>query len=100
MKKLPVICPQEYRGASEMVAVPCTRCCNWIKHEQRCDIYMGVEHLDPVAPADVPDCPAAARCQHQIQALPSPCPVRARGYLCESIVGEDHPLAFNAIMFE
>lgn len=99
MKKLPVICPQIYEG-TQMLAEPCTRCCNWSKPDRRCTVYMGVEHLRRVRASKIPACPAAARCQHQLQNNPNPCPVRARGYICESIVGEDHPLAFNAILFE
>ncbi len=89
------ICPQEYDGYV-MVQSTCTRCASWSKTESRCDVYIGVEHLARVRRSKVPDCPIADRCQHQIQSNPRPCPVRARGLICESVVGEDHPRAFNA----
>lgn len=89
------ICPQGYDGIKMFIST-CTRCCNWNKVDKACHVYVGVEHLRQVRRAKIPDCPAADRCQHQLQLGAKPCPVRARGLLCESVVGVDHPLAFNA----
>lgn len=99
-------CGQEYEGFTMRIA-PCVRarCPNWERN--RCGVHMGVEHLPTVPPDQVPDCPLRASCQHQAQSGPSPCPVRARGLVCESalrIAGvpeselSDHPLAFNAYL--
>jgi hypothetical protein len=93
------ICPQEYHGVT-MVTATCTRCSNWNKEDKACTVYIGVEHLRKVRQAKIPTCPIADRCQHQLQAGAEPCPVRARGLLCESVVGVDHPLAFNATDYE
>jgi len=103
MRRLPVLCPQEYVGVAEMRAVPCNRCtAGWGREEQRCTISVGCEHLPTVEPREVPDCPIQDRCQHQAQSE-GPCSVRARGMICESalvlagIPDQDaHPLAFNA----
>jgi hypothetical protein len=97
-KRLPVLCPQEYDGL-KMQVTTCTRCASWQKVEQRCNVYIGCEEEALAAPADVPECAIADRCQHQIQALPAPCPVRARGMVCESVVGVDSPIAFNAYAY-
>jgi hypothetical protein len=66
---------------------------------------MVCEHLPLVPAADVPACPISVRCQHQIQTFPAPCPVRARGLVCESalrFVGDldpmAHPLSFHAMI--
>jgi hypothetical protein len=93
------LCPQEYQGLT-MVVTPCTRCSNWGKEDKACNVYIGVEHLVRVRRSKVPACQIAGQCQHQIQSNPNPCPVRARGLICESVVGIDHPLAFNATMYE
>jgi hypothetical protein len=79
-----------------MQVTTCNRCSNWQKVEQRCNVYMGCEHEPEVPSQDIPRCPLETRCQHQLQKNPAPCIVRARGQVCESVVGECHPLAFNA----
>lgn len=96
LTRLKVICPQEYDGVTMQITA-CVRCTNW--QGDACNVYMGVEHLPPVVAADVPGCPESARCQHQIQRPAEPCPPRARGLLCESVVGPGHPLAFSAYDF-
>jgi hypothetical protein len=100
-KSLPVLCPQLYDGMT-MKVVGCARCHNWVESEKACHVEMGVEHLPLVSPCDIPACPMANQCQHQIQS-PDPCPVRARGLICESALRragvpepEDHPLSFHA----
>lgn len=81
MKRLPVLCPQAYEGIT-MLAVPCSRCADgWDRASMSCKIPTGIEHLPLVS--NPPDCPIANRCQHQRQLL-EPCPVRARGMVCES----------------
>ena len=98
MKRLPVLCPQEYEGVT-MLAVPCSRCADgWDRASSSCKIPTGIEHLPLVL--DPPDCPIADRCQHQVQ-LSTPCPVRARGMVCESalrLTGVQDPenIGFNA----
>jgi len=100
-RRLPVLCSQEYLGV-EMRTAPCTRCSvGWDRAAGRCSIPMGVEHL-PLT-AETPECPIADRCQHQIQSGSAPCPVRARGLVCESALRaggdprpEDSPIGFNA----
>jgi hypothetical protein len=84
---------------------PCERCANgWDRKTKACTVYMGVEHFPLVPPAEVPTCPIQDKCQHQVQRR-DPCPVRARGMVCESAFIEtgmdvseafNHPLAFNA----
>lgn len=106
MKRLPVLCPQEYAGVADMRAVPCNRCTSgWNKETKRCDITTGAEGFDPVPAAEIPACPIAERCQHQLQMAPEPCFVRRSGQVCESAFIADgmspeeaarHPLAFNA----
>jgi hypothetical protein len=98
--KLPVLCPQEYEGATTMRVVVCDRCVGWDRVARRCAIDTGAEDL-PLE-ALVPDCPIQDRCQHQIQS-DGPCLIRARGMICESALvfagvpnAERHPLAFNA----
>ena len=96
-------CPQNY-GGEGMRVKPCTRCSGgWNWTASVCEVETGAEHL-PLT-VDVPDCPIQARCQHQIQAGVSPCPVRARGMVCESALIESgmppetaasYPTAFNA----
>lgn len=96
------VCPQEYDGA-DMRVVPCTRCSiGWNQGMQKCVAPMGIEHL-PLE-TEIPDCPIQDRCQHQVQRGAEPCPVRARGMICESALVEsgmdpseafNHPLAFN-----
>ena len=83
----------------QMRVTVCIRCSNWDKPAHRCNVYIGIEHLPLVDRVAVPFCALADRCQHQLQAGTQPCPVRARGYLCESVVGDAHPLAFNAVDF-
>jgi hypothetical protein len=115
MKKLRVLCPQEYEGM-DMRAASCDRCSSgWDKSKGRCTVYVGVEHLPVLhdsSPSSrrgtkgaVPDCPIADRCQHQLQELPGLCAVRARGLVCESALvaggmapdaAVDHPDSFNA----
>lgn len=96
-QRLPVLCAQEYLGA-EMRIVPCerTKCGNWNKQDGRCTVATGAEHFPLVE--DPPVCPIQDRCQHQIQAGLQPCPVRSRGMICESALGDpEHPLAFHAL---
>lgn len=99
---LPVLCPQSYDGM-EMIVVTCSRCRQWVKSEGRCSVYTGAEHLPLVDASEVPECPLQSRCQHEIQAAPSPCPVRSRGMVCESALRfsgvpnpEDDPRSFHA----
>jgi hypothetical protein len=104
VRRLPVLCPQEYLGTS-MNVVLCTRCpSGWSKTEQRCIIPTGVEHLEESSA--VPSCPIQDRCQHQLQST-KPCVVRSRGLICESALiaggmsqneAMDHPLGFHADM--
>lgn len=104
MKKLLVLCPQEYT-ASTMNVTPCSRCRQWDKQSTRCTVYTGAEHL-PDEPAEkVPVCPIQDRCQHQLQTPDGPCVVRLKGLICESALvfdglsrhdAMDHPLAFHA----
>lgn len=104
-KRLPVLCPQEYSGVAEMNVTPCTRCSTgWDKASGRCTIYMGCEELPLVDASEVPECPIQDECQHHHQ-NEGPCPVRARGMICESALARagvqdpsEHPLAFNAMM--
>lgn len=88
-----------------MKVVGCTHCYNW--EGDRCGVETGAEHMPVVPPAYVPPCPIADRCQHQIQANPEPCVVRARGMVCESAMVKggfkpedamDHPCSFHAHM--
>ena len=102
--KLPVLCPQLYVG-TEMRAVGCTKCdVGWDDTAGECRVEMGCEHL-PLA-ASIPVCPLAARCRHDLQCAPAPCPVRARGMVCESALvygglspeaAFAHPNSFSAI---
>jgi hypothetical protein len=99
------LCPQEY-GPEGMRVTPCTRCnAGWDQASRTCTIPTGAEHL-PLEPADqIPTCPIQDRCQHQVQLGVIPCPIRARGLICESALIESglspedaasHPLGFNA----
>lgn len=98
------VCPQMYSGCGKMSATPCNRCnVGWNAKLGRCRVEMGVEHFPLVTAAEVPMCPIQDRCQHQTQRGEEPCPVRARGFICESALAlagvkhpEDHPLGFNA----
>lgn len=98
-----VLCGQEYNSEGMQVA-PCTRCrVGWSRSRRQCEVATGCEHLPLVSAADVPECPIQPRCQHQIQAGTQPCPVRARGMICESALRlagiaepESHPLGFSA----
>lgn len=102
MKKLIVLCPQQYDGAGFMQVTPCLRCkVGWDAKTKKCLVETGAEHL-PLAPP--PTCPLQDRCQHQLQSV-EPCAVRARGLICESALiwsglseadAMDHPLSFNA----
>ncbi len=98
VKRLHVLCAQEYEGTA-MRVVPCERgrCPNWDRARVRCVVDTGAEHF-PVETGPAPACPIQDRCQHQIQAGDRPCPVRARGMLCESVVGADDPRSFHAMM--
>lgn len=103
MKRLPLLCPQEYQGMT-MVAVPCSRCTvGW--DGRKCTVPTGAEHFpdDP----NVPTCPIQDRCQHQVQAAEGLCAVRRKGMICESALiagglseaeASDHPLSFHADM--
>ena len=99
-----VLCPQTYDGM-DMCVEPCTRCqIGWDTATRACTLEMGVEHLPLVGSGEVPACPMAGQCQHQLQ-RPDPCPVRARGMVCESALRwagdpnpENHPLAFHAMV--
>jgi hypothetical protein len=104
VKKLPILCPQEYVGV-EMRVTACTRCrSGWNRQTKTCRVETGIEHMPLVQPSEVPECPMSERCQHQRQlAAPTPCPVRARGMICESALAwagdpdpANHPLGFNA----
>lgn len=98
-----ILCPQNYLPDG-MRAKTCTRCTGgWNRAASACQIETGAEHL--LLAQSVPDCPIQDRCQHQIQAGASPCPVRARGMVCESALIEggmsleaaaSYPTAFNA----
>jgi len=101
-RHLPVLCPQEYTGMEMRMAV-CTRCHYWNGKANGCSVPTGCEHLPEEVPERVPECPIQDRCQHQLQVLPRPCVVRARGMICESALRfanvpdpEGHDLAFNA----
>lgn len=101
MKRL---CPQEY--SDDMRVTPCDRCAaGWDKRLKRCTVPTGAEHFPLVPAAEIPACPIQDRCQHQVQLGAEPCPIRARGMVCESALVFDgmdpsdafnHPLAFNA----
>lgn len=105
MKKLPVLCPQEYDGM-DMRAVPCNKCpTGWDKKLKRCTIDTGAAHLPDEKV--IPTCPIQDRCQHQLQSKNGPCQVRTKGLICESALIEggmspheasDHPLSFHAMM--
>jgi hypothetical protein len=83
MKKLRVLCPQEYEGITMRVTT-CTKCSSgWNKETQRCEVPVGCEHLPLVPQNEIPDCPIVATCRHQMQSV-GPCVVRARGMVCES----------------
>jgi hypothetical protein len=98
------LCPQEYDGL-EMNAVPCSRCSvGWDRKRRSCTVPTGAEHLPLVPSAEVPDCPMATKCQHQVQSK-TPCAVRARGMVCQSALkyagmsetdSFDHPQSFHA----
>lgn len=104
MNKKP-LCPQSY-DANGMHVTNCTRCAGgWSRKLRACVVDTGSEHLPLVQLVDVPDCPLAARCQHQIQRGSRPCPVRARGMVCESALvaggmtkeeAQADPRSFNA----
>lgn len=98
-----ILCGQDYVGF-EMRVTPCDRCRNW--RGTRCSIETGAEHLPLVPASEVPVCPIQDHCQHQVQAGAEPCPVRARGMICESALvfagmsrsdAMSHPLSYNAI---
>lgn len=101
-----LLCPQEYTGVAEMRATVCSRCpVGWDRKLKRCMVPTGAEHFPLVPEAEVPTCPIQDRCQHQVQRGAEPCPVRARGMLCESALiasgmseseAMNHPLSFNA----
>jgi hypothetical protein len=103
VKKLRVLCPQEYAGI-EMRATPCSRCAaGWDKTTKTCTIPTGGEHLPLVSAVEIPECPLQDRCQHQLQVAPAPCTIRARGLICESALAwagvpdpMSHPLGFSA----
>lgn len=100
------LCPQEY-DAADMRVTPCVRCSvGWDAKRKQCTIPTGAEHFPLVPEVEIPTCPIQDRCQHQVQ-LETPCPVRARGLVCESAFVEagmdpseafNHPLAFNAMV--
>lgn len=102
------VCAHTYEGMTPVLQ-DCDRCgIGWNKRANRCDAYLGVEHIALVASTEVPACLLSASCQHQVQE-PGPCKVRARGLVCElgliatgmSIAESmDHPLAFNANFME
>jgi len=108
VKKLQVLCPQEYEGSTLMNVVPCKRCQHWVKPLSRCSVDTGAEHLPDEPPEKVPTCPIQDRCQHQIQApIGEPCVVRKKGCICESALiysglsradAMSHDLGFNAGM--
>ncbi len=91
-----------------MRATPCIACpSGWNRKTKKCTVPTGAEHFPLVAAAEIPTCPIQDRCQHQVQRGVEPCPVRARGLICESAftaTGMDpseafnHPLAFNAMV--
>jgi len=98
------LCPQAYLGA-EMRAVPCTKCSNFDTKLKACTVTTGSEHFPLVPEVEIPTCPLQDVCQHQVQRGATPCPVRARGLVCESAFiaagmseseAFNHPLAFNA----
>lgn len=98
------LCPQEYDGL-EMKVTPCSRCrVGWDKLLRRCVVPTGAEHFPLVEASEIPTCPIQDRCQHQVQRQ-EPCPIRARGMICESALvvsglsaadAFDHSLSFNA----
>lgn len=88
-----------------MRAVPCTRCASFDRKLRACTVATGSEHFPLVPESEVPTCPIQDRCQHQVQRGSTPCPVRARGLICESALlmtgmsesdAFNHPLSFNA----
>ena len=80
--RLPILCPQDYRGCGEMVVAPCTRCTSgWDRSAMRCTITTGAEGMPTMA---APPCPIAERCQHARQAAPELCEVQRSGQVCES----------------
>lgn len=102
MRRLQTLCPQTYDGMT-MLVTPCVRCSAW--RQTGCSAETGAEHFPEVDAPQVPPCPLADRCQHQIQAGAEPCVVRRRGMVCESALRlagvtdpEDHPLAFHAMV--
>lgn len=107
MKKLQILCPQEYDGAAGMRVANCNRCTvGWNKKLGKCTIETGAEHLELVPAHEVPTCPMQEVCQHQVQSE-TPCAVRSKGLICESALiwsglseaeAFDHPLSFNATM--
>ena len=96
-----LLCPQMYEGI-DMRVTACTQCSvGW--RDNRCRITMGCEHLPLVRPSVVPRCPMQHECRHQAQNGDMPCPVRARGMICESALRragvpdpESHRLSFHA----
>ncbi len=104
MRRLPVLCPQEYDGF-DMRVTTCDRCpVGWDRASGTCTVTTGAEHLPDVTDAEVPSCPMQERCQHQIQAGDKPCTIRRKGLICESALawsGEpepmSHPLGFSAM---
>lgn len=103
-RRLAVLCPQLYVGM-DMRVTGCNHCDNWSADADACQVYVGCEHLPVVAASEQPECPIAARCQHQIQSGRGVCVVRARGMVCESALryagvreSENHPLGFHAMV--
>lgn len=104
LRRAKAVCPQLYVGCA-MTVSPCSRCTSgWDKKLGRCMVEMGIEHFPLVPATKVPKCPIQYKCQHQIQLGEVPCPVRARGFICESALGlagvkrpEEHPLGFHAM---
>lgn len=104
MKKLQVLCPQEYE-ASTMKVTSCSRCQQWDNVRTCCSAETGAEHLPEEQPEKMPNCPIQSRCQHQIQTPDGPCVVRRKGLICEAALvysgmsrhdAMGHPLSFHA----
>lgn len=106
MKHLPLLCPQLYEGTT-MRVVGCNQCsAGWDPESQRCRIEMGCEHLPLVSPSERPECPMVDVCRHASQVAPEPCPVVARGMVCESALvrggmpewaAAESPISFHAM---
>jgi hypothetical protein len=103
MRRLQVLCPQEYKGM-DMRVTPCDKCSvGWNKAEKRCTVDTGAEHLPDEL--EMPICPIQESCQHELQG--GPCVVRRKGLICESALiysgmseadAAAHPLGFHAGM--